>query len=65
LRSASSSGVNFERSAGDIPFQRIVVAECASVEAAKTFYHSPEYQEARTHRLGAADFHMAIVEGAS
>ena len=50
---------------GDIPFQRIVVAEFASVEAAKTFYHSPEYQEARTHRLGAADFHMAIVEGAS
>jgi len=39
LRSASSSGVNFERSAGDIPFQRIVVAECASVEAAKHFYH--------------------------
>ena len=49
---------------GDIPFQRIVVAEFASVEAAKKFYHSPEYQEARKHRLGAADFHMAIVEGA-
>ena len=50
---------------GDIPFQRIVVAEFANVEAAKKFYHSPEYQEARKHRLGAADFHMAIVEGAS
>jgi uncharacterized protein (DUF1330 family) len=50
---------------GDIPFQRIVVAEFASVEAAKQFYHSPEYQEARKHRLDAADLHMAIVEGAS
>jgi uncharacterized protein (DUF1330 family) len=50
---------------GDIPFQRIVVAEFASVEAAKKCDHSPEYQEARKHRLGAADLHMAIVEGAS
>jgi uncharacterized protein (DUF1330 family) len=49
---------------GDIPFERIVVSEFPSVEAAKKFYHSPEYQEARKHRLGAADFHMVIVEGA-
>jgi uncharacterized protein (DUF1330 family) len=34
---------------GDIPLQRIVVAEFASVEAAKKFDHSPEYQRrART-----------------
>jgi uncharacterized protein (DUF1330 family) len=50
---------------GDIPFERIVVTEFADVEAAKRFYHSPEYQDARKHRLGAADFHMVIVEGAS
>lgn len=50
---------------GDIPFDRIVVSEFPDVEAAKKFYHSPEYQEARKHRLGAADFHMIIVEGAS
>jgi uncharacterized protein (DUF1330 family) len=49
---------------GDIPFQRIVVNEFPSVEAAKKFYHSPEYQEARKFRLGAADFNMVIVEGA-
>ena len=50
---------------GDIPFDRIVVSEFPDVEAAKKFYNSPEYQEARKHRLGAADFHMIVVEGAS
>jgi uncharacterized protein (DUF1330 family) len=49
---------------GDIPFERIVVTEFPDVEAAKRFYNSPEYQEARKHRLGAADFHMVVVEGA-
>jgi uncharacterized protein (DUF1330 family) len=49
---------------GDIPFERIVVSEFPDVETAKKFYHSAEYQEARKHRLGAADFHMIIVEGA-
>src|SRR4029079_9727932 len=42
---------------GDIPFERIVVSEFPDVEAAKKFYNSPEYQEARKHRLGACDFH--------
>jgi uncharacterized protein (DUF1330 family) len=49
---------------GDIPFQRIVVTEFPDVETAKKFYNSSEYQEARKHRLGAADFNMVIVEGA-
>ena len=49
---------------GGIPFQRIVVNEFKDVETAKKFYHSPEYQEARKFRLGAADFNMVIVEGA-
>ena len=49
---------------GDIPFQRIVVNEFKDVETAKKFYNSPEYQEARKHRLGAAEFNMVIVEGA-
>ena len=48
---------------GDIPFQRIVVTEFKDVESAKKFYHSVEYQAARQKRLGAADFHMVIVEG--
>jgi uncharacterized protein (DUF1330 family) len=49
---------------GDIPFQRIVVNEFKDVESAKKFYYSVEYQAARQHRLGAADFNMVIVEGA-
>ena len=49
---------------GDIPFQRLVVTEFKDVESAKRFYNSPEYQAARKHRLGAADFHMVVVEGA-
>jgi uncharacterized protein (DUF1330 family) len=49
---------------GNIPFQRIVVNEFKDVETAKKFYNSPEYQEARVFRQGAADFHMVIVEGA-
>jgi uncharacterized protein (DUF1330 family) len=49
---------------GDIPFQRIVITEFQDVEAARKFYHSVEYQAARQHRLGAADFNMVVVEGA-
>jgi uncharacterized protein (DUF1330 family) len=49
---------------GRIPYQRIVVTEYPDVEAAKRFYNSPEYQEARSRRLGGADFNMIIVEGA-
>src|SRR3982750_640247 len=49
---------------GDIPFERIVVSEFPDVDAAKKFYHSPEYQEARKHRQGACDSQRTIVEGA-
>ena len=42
-----------------------IVSECDLVEAAKKFYNSPEYQEARKHRQGACDFHMVVVEGTS
>jgi uncharacterized protein (DUF1330 family) len=49
---------------GDIPFQRIVVEEFKDVETAREFFNSPEYQEAREYRLGAADFNAVIVEGA-
>jgi uncharacterized protein (DUF1330 family) len=49
---------------GKNPYERIVINEFPDVEAAKRFYHSPEYQAARAKRIGAADFHMIIVEGA-
>jgi uncharacterized protein (DUF1330 family) len=49
---------------GNLAFERVVVQEFADVETAKKFYNSVEYQAARQKRLGAADFHMFIVEGA-
>ena len=42
---------------------RIVVIPFASLEAAKTFYESPEYRKAREARAGAAIMNMIIVEG--
>ncbi len=48
---------------GKLPCNRVVVVEFPSIEAAKKFYASPEYAEARAHRIGAADFNMFIVQG--
>jgi uncharacterized protein (DUF1330 family) len=42
---------------------RNVVLEFNDYETAKAYFHSPEYQEARGHRLGAADFDLTLVEG--
>lgn len=42
---------------------RVVVVEFDTVEQAKKCYSSPEYDEARQKRLGAADFNMLVVEG--
>ena len=43
---------------------RNVILEFDDYETAKAYYHSVEYQTARAHRIGAADFHMTLVEGA-
>jgi uncharacterized protein (DUF1330 family) len=43
---------------------RNVVLEFDDYETAKAYYHSVEYQNARSHRIGAADFNMTLVEGA-
>jgi len=42
---------------------RNVVLEFDSFEAAKTYYHSAEYQSAKAHREGAADMEIVLVEG--
>jgi uncharacterized protein (DUF1330 family) len=49
---------------GDWRPQRLVLLEFPDLEAAKRFYTSPEYQEAKRLREGAADFKMVAVEGA-
>ena len=47
------------------PFNRVAVVEFPSVEAARTFYRSPEYTEARSKRTGAAIFNLIVTEGVS
>ena len=42
---------------------RLVVLEFADAAAAEAWYRSPEYQDARAARAGAATMNMVIVEG--
>ena len=48
---------------GDWSRPRVVLLQFDSVDAAKKFYNSPEYVEARKVREGAAEFSMVVVEG--
>lgn len=43
---------------------RNVVIEFESFEAAKRYYHSPEYQAAKEKRMGAFEGEFVLVEGA-
>jgi uncharacterized protein (DUF1330 family) len=47
---------------GDWAPKRMAIVEFESVEAAKTFYNSPDYQAARQHRLPAATFKIVLVD---
>ncbi|MGN6869621.1 MAG: DUF1330 domain-containing protein [Solirubrobacteraceae bacterium] len=48
---------------GDWQPKRLVLLEFPDLDAAKRFYESPEYQEAKRLREGAAGFNMVAVEG--
>lgn len=48
---------------GNAETRRVVVLEFETTDAAKAFYDSPEYREARAARENAADFEMFVVEG--
>jgi uncharacterized protein (DUF1330 family) len=48
---------------GDWSPKRIVMLEFEDLEAAKRFYDSPAYQEAKKLRDGAASLNMIAVEG--
>ena len=48
---------------GDWQPKRLVLLEFPDLEAAKRFYESPSYQEAKRLREGAARFNMVAVEG--
>jgi uncharacterized protein (DUF1330 family) len=42
---------------------RVVIIEFPSMDAARSFYDSPEYQEAKQLRLSISDAQFLIVEG--
>jgi uncharacterized protein (DUF1330 family) len=48
---------------GDWRPRRLVLLEFPDLEAAKRFYESPEYQQAKRLRDGAANLNMVAVEG--
>jgi uncharacterized protein (DUF1330 family) len=41
-----------------------VIVEFPSLDRAREFFHSPEYQAAREKRLAVADLNLIIVDGA-
>lgn len=53
----------FEFLEGHLDCNRVVINHFATIEAAKAFYHSVEYQAAKSKRIGAADFNMLVVPG--
>ena len=48
---------------GDWQPSRVVVLEFEDLAAAKRWYESEAYQEAKKFRAGAASFHMIAVQG--
>ena len=48
---------------GDWHPSRLVILEFPDLEAAKRWYTSPEYEEAKRLREGAADLRMVAVQG--
>jgi uncharacterized protein (DUF1330 family) len=45
------------------PPDGVVLLKFPTVEDAKAWYHSPQYQAAAAHRMKAADYRAFIVEG--
>jgi len=56
-------GGAYEAIEGDWKPQRLTVVEFDSMEKAKAFYHSPEYQVAIKARKGAANMKILLVQG--
>ncbi len=56
-------GGAYETVEGDWKPQRVTVVEFESMEKAKAFYDSPQYQLAVKAREGAANMKMLLVQG--
>ncbi len=50
---------------GEFALKRVVLIEFATLEAAQTFYHSPEYGPLLQLRLASTASQLVIVEGVS
>ena len=57
-------GGKMETLEGHTDKTRVVIVEFPSMETARQFYNSPEYQEARAIRSPVSDAQFLIVEGA-
>ena len=56
-------GGKFEILEGKNEYERNVVIEFPSIDIARKFYNSKEYQDAKSFRDGKADFNAIIIEG--
>jgi len=45
------------------PAESVAIAEFPDMAAAKDWYDSPAYQDAKQHRLRGADFRIILTEG--
>ena len=43
--------------------ESVTIAQFPDMAAAKAWYDSPEYQDAKQHRLSGADFRIILTEG--
>jgi uncharacterized protein (DUF1330 family) len=58
-------GGPFDVLEGDWVPTRLVIAEFASAEAAREWYESEDYRQARAVRAGAGAWRMVVVDGLS
>ena len=54
---------NTETLEGDWDFTRTVLLEFPSEAAAKSWYHSEEYQQLAQHRFAASDANVVLMKG--
>ena len=57
------SNEDFEVIEGDWPYTKTVVVRFPSIEQAKRWYESPEYQEVVQHRFAAAKTDLILIDG--
>jgi uncharacterized protein (DUF1330 family) len=57
------SNEDFEVIEGEWPYTKTVIIQFPSVEEAKRWYESPEYQKTVQHRFRAAKTNLVLVDG--